>query len=332
MNNELSRRRFLTATGLTVGAASSTGFSASEGVVSTTQKGELPKRRLGRTGRMVSRIGFGGGSRYINWIPQEKDAEKMIRYAIQLGITYFDTARGYGENQESEVRYGKYLTPLYRDRIFLASKTQDRTYDGVMRDIELSLQNLKTDYLDLYHMHGLSGMGDVEKLCAANGGLKAYRKLKEQGVVKSIGFSFHVDWNDGIREAVKRFDPDVVMCALNALRKGRLSGSGNEENLFPLARQRDIAVVAMKTTGQNSLIGQVSGRDLVHYALSLPEVTLANVGMDGYATLESCVEMAKAPSLSLAQRTLIQNKLGKDTGKDKLAYLEPGYCDGAQPV
>ncbi len=332
MKKELSRRRFLTQTSLTIGAAGNVGFGANEGAPSTGQEGDLPKRRLGRTGRMVSRLGFGGGSRYITWIPQEKDAEKMIHYAIQLGVTYFDTARNYGENQESEIRYGKYLTPQYRDRIFLVSKTSDRTYDGVMHDIELSLRNLKTDYLDLYHMHGLGGMEDVDKLSAANGGLKAFRKLKEQGVVRHTGFSFHVNWNEGIRAAVERFDPDVVMCALNALRAGRYSGSGNEENLFPLARQRDIAVVAMKTTGQNGLIGRVSGRDLVHYSLSLPEVTVANVGMDGYATLESCVEMAKQPPLSLARRKSMQEQLAQDTDKDKLAYLEPGYCDGVQPA
>ena len=332
MNKEISRRLFLAQAGFTVGGTGIASASKKDGIGPVTTVKGLPQHRLGRTGRLVSRIGFGGGSRYFQWIPQERDAEKIIRYAIQLGITYFDTARNYGDNQKSEIRYGKYLTPQFRDQVFLVSKTRDRTYDGVMHDIEASLKNLKTDYLDLYHMHGMYGMDDVKKLSATNGGFKAYRKLKDQGVIKNIGMSYHVDWNGGIREAVVRFDPDVVMCALNALRKGRYSGSGNEENLFPLAQERDIGLVAMKVTGQNTLIGKVSGRDLLHYALSLPEVVVANVGMDGYATLESCVETAKLPPIPMEQRSFIQTQLAADASKGPLAYLEPGYVDGVQTV
>jgi hypothetical protein len=332
MKKAISRRRFLTQAGLTVGAVGLAGSCSDDGSNSTAQTKELPKRQLGRTGQLVSRIGFGGGSRYYQWIPHERDAEKMIHYAIQLGVNYFDTARAYGSSQESEIRYGKYLTPNYRDRIFLVSKTQDRTYDGVMHDIEASLQNLKTGYLDLYHMHAMTGMDDLTKLSAVDGGFKAYRKLKDEGVIKNIGFSFHVDWNDGIRQCVERLDPDVIMCALNALKEGTNSGNGNEENLLPLAKERNIGIVAMKVTGQNALIGNVSGKDLLHYSLSLPGVVLANVGMDGFATLESCVEVAKAPALSIEQRTTIQTRLAGDSGKDKLAYLEADYFDGERPV
>lgn len=332
MKKGISRRRFITQAGLTVGAVSLTNSCTEQKDDTELIPKEMPKRCLGRTGKMVSPIGFGGGSMYYQWIPKEKDAEKIINYAIKLGINYFDTARVYGKNQESEIRYGKYLTPNFREQIFLTSKTSSRKYDEVMNDIEASLTNLNTDYLDLYHMHALQGKDEIDILSAKDGGYKAIQKLKEEGVIKNIGFSYHVDWNDGIKKAVDEFNPDVIMCALNALRKGPLSGSGNEENLLPLAKQRDIGVVAMKVTGQNALIRKVSGKDLVHYSLSLPGVALANVGMDGYGTLESCVRVAKEPILSNEQRIKLQTALSEDKEKDKLAYHETGYTDGEWKV
>ena len=140
---------------------------------------ELPKRRLGRTNAMVSCIGFGGGSRYA--MAPERIAGKIIDYAISLGITYFDAARAYGGGK-TEKRYGRYLTPNYRDKIFLNSKSQMRDYDGVMKEIEISLKALRTDYLDLYCMHGIDEVEDVDALLSSSGGYKAFLKLKDEGV------------------------------------------------------------------------------------------------------------------------------------------------------
>jgi len=199
----------------------------------------------------------------------------------------------------------------------------------VMHDIEATLKNLNTDHLDLYHMHAMNGTDDVNKLSAGDGGFKAYRKLKDSGTIKNIGFSFHIDWDDGIKEAVERFDPDVIMCALNAANTPNSNaGVGNEENLFPLAEERNIGIVAMKVTAQNRLIGKVSGQDLLRYTLNLPVVTLANVGMDGFGTLESCVAIAKEPPLSPEQVQEIRMTLDYNPDTYRLAYHEPGYIDG----
>jgi predicted aldo/keto reductase-like oxidoreductase len=178
-------------------------------------------------------------------------------------------------------------------------------------------------------MHAMSGMEDVEKLSAGDGGFKAYRQLKDEGTIRNIGFSFHVDWSPGIREAVERFDPDVIMCALNAAKTpDSNAGVGNEEELLPLAQERNIGIVAMKVTGQNRLIGNVNGQDLLRYTLSLPVVTLANVGMDGFGTLESCVAVAKEPPLSADQRQAIHVALDYKADTHRLAYFEPDYVDG----
>jgi len=316
MNINFTRRKFLQTAAISATAAmlpNIAGTSIQNVDISSVKSGELPKRRLGRTNRMVSCIGFGAGSRYCNWVADEIILQKHIDYAINLGITYFDSARSYG-NGLAEERYGKFLTPKYRDQIFLNSKSEERTYDGVMKEIEISLKTLKTDYLDLYCMHGIDKVEDVDVLLSPSGGYKAFLKLKNEGVVKNIGFSFH-KWNDASQRSFKEFDVDAILCVINASKY-----NGNEEGLLPLASKRDIGIIAIKIMGQNALIGNVSGDDLLRYALSLP-ISVANVGIDGFAPLESCVEVGKEPLLSEADAEKIHVRLNFDPKVTRLPYF-----------
>lgn len=316
MKTNFTRRKFLQTAAITTTAAmlpSVTGIDLRD-IDGTGEKSEdLPKRRLGRTNRMVSCVGFGGGSRYCNWVADDNTLQKHIDHAIKLGITYFDSARSYG-NGLAEQRYGKFLTPKYRDQIFLNSKTMERTYDGVMKEIEISLKTLKTGYLDLYCMHSIDSMKDVDLLLSSSGGYKALLKLKNDGVVKNIGFSFH-KWNEASRKAFEGFDVDAILCVINASKS-----NGNEEGLLPLAAKRDVGVIAIKIMGQNALIGNVSGDDLLRYGLSLP-ISVANVGMDGFSPLESCVEVGKEPLLSEKEAGKIVLKLNFDPKVTKLPYF-----------
>lgn len=317
MKKQITRRGFIRAATITTSAAVLPAFSGSEAAPATRPEGVnsavLPKRKLGRTNRMVSCIGFGGGSRYCNWVATDEVLQNHIDYAIKLGITYFDAARSYG-NGLTEERYGKFLTPRYRNQIFLNSKTGERTYDGVMRDLDTSLKTMKTSYLDLYCMHAIDKIEDVDTLLSSSGGYKAFRKLRDEGVVKNIGFSFH-KWNDASRKSFNEFDIDAVMCVVNASKS-----NGNEENLIPLATERNLGIIAIKIMGQNVLIGNVSGEDLLRFTLSLP-VTLANVGMDGFAPLESCVEVGKEPPLSSGAAGEIVKRLNFDPNVTKLPYF-----------
>jgi aryl-alcohol dehydrogenase-like predicted oxidoreductase len=317
MKARFTRRRFLQAAAVTTTAAMLPGIASNVSAATpdktSTKAEELPKRRLGRTNRMVSCIGFGSGSRYCNWVADDVILQKHIDHAISLGITYFDSARIYG-NGVSEERYGKFLTPKYRKQIFLNSKSMERTYDGVMKDIETSLKTLKTDYLDMYTMHGIDQVEDVNTLLSANGGYKAFQKLRNEGVVKSLCFSYH-KWNEASQKCFKEFDIDVVMCVINAARF-----NGNEDNLIPQALKRDLGIIAIKIMGQNALIGNVTGDDLLRYALTMP-FSVANVGMDGFAPLESCVEVAKEPLLSASEADKIRAKLNFDPDVTKLPYF-----------
>jgi aryl-alcohol dehydrogenase-like predicted oxidoreductase len=317
MKTHVTRRKFLQTAAVTTTAAmlpSVAGIATSpDGDVTRIKSEELPKRRLGRTNKMVSCIGFGGGSRYCNWVADEDTLQKHIDHAIKLGITYFDSARSYG-NGLAEERYGKFLTPKYRDQIFLNSKTMERTYDGVMKEIEVSLKTLKTEYLDLYCMHSIDRVEDVDVLLSPSGGYKAFLRLKDEGVVKNIGFSFH-KWNEASQKSFNEFDVDAILCVINATRY-----NGNEDNLIPLANQRDIGVIAIKIMGQNALIGNVSGDDLLRYGLSLP-ISVANIGMDGFSPLESCVEVGKEPLLSEKEAKKIELKLNFDPKATRLPYF-----------
>jgi uncharacterized protein len=317
MKTPFTRRKFLQTAAISTTAVMLPSLKAAplpDSDYQDVMAGDLPKRRLGRTNRMVSCIGFGGGSRYCNWyVDEDYLLQKHIDYAIKLGITYFDSARGYG-NGLTEERYGQYLTPKYRGQIFLNSKTQQRTYDGVMKEIEISLKTLKTDYLDLYCMHAIDKVEDVNVLSGSAGGYKAFLKLKNEGVVKNIGFSFH-KWNEASQKAFHEFDIDAILCVINAAKY-----NGNEEGLLPLAAKRDIGIIAIKIMGQNALIGNVSGDDLLRYALSLP-ISVANVGMDGFSPLDACVGVAKETVISEEEANKIVLKLNFDPKVTRLPYF-----------
>ncbi|HUX96795.1 MAG TPA: aldo/keto reductase [Bacteroidales bacterium] len=317
MKTPFTRRRFLQTAAISSTAAMipvlKSCSSPQSAVNELLPEGQLPQRRLGRTNRMVSCLGFGGGSQWCNWPVKDELLQNHIDHAIALGITYFDTARSYG-NGLSETRYGKFLTPKYRNQIFLNSKTGDRTYDGVMKDIETTLGLLKTDHLDNYCMHSIDKIEDVDTLLSSTGGYKAFLKLRDQGVVKNIGFSYH-KWNDASQKAFKEFDIDIIMCPMNATRS-----NGNEDNMVPLALKRDLGIIAIKIMGQNVLIGNVSGDDLLRYAMTLP-VAVLNVGMDNFASLESCTEVVRQPVISEAEAIRIQQKLNFDPAVIKLPYF-----------
>jgi aryl-alcohol dehydrogenase-like predicted oxidoreductase len=316
MKNNFSRRNFLQTAAISATAAMipNIGGATTDAKANSSKDAPagLPQRRLGRTNRMVSCIGFGGGSRYCNWVADERQHQRLIDYAIKLGITYWDSARGYG-NGLCEQRYGKYLTPKYRDQIFLNSKTAERTYDGVMKEIEISLKTLKTDHLDLYCMHGIDQLGDVDALLKPEGGYKAFLKLRSEGVVKNIGFSYH-KWNDASQKCFREFDIDAVLCPINASKY-----TGNEDNMMPVAQKRDIGIIAIKILGQNALIGNVTGDDLIRYVLSLP-VSVANVGIDGWPALESTVAVAREPLLTKEGRDQIHTNLKFDPKAVSLPY------------
>ena len=154
--------------------------------------------KFGKTGVTVSRLGFGGAvaglKNYIrSYDPTEEESKKAVykalETALELGITYFDTAPAYGGGT-SETFFGEVLGKVEPKKIFLATKCTPTDYDGVFRSVEESLRRLHRDYLDLLQIHGGTYTDErIRDFLAPHGMVEAMEKLKKDGVVKFIGFT-----------------------------------------------------------------------------------------------------------------------------------------------
>ena len=169
MSNDLSRRKFLEKIGL--GAATGAGAWLLKDAPAEAEvpPKTLPTRTLGRTGSKVSILAFGCGSRFLAY-KGEDQALAALNHAIDLGITYVDTAYAYGDGK-SESRVGQVMANR-RKEVWLATKIPDRTRDEFMRRLEGSLKRLKADHVDLCHIHSLRQSDDLAKLEAPDGALK----------------------------------------------------------------------------------------------------------------------------------------------------------------
>jgi predicted aldo/keto reductase-like oxidoreductase len=247
--------------------------------------GKLPTRALGRTGLHVPILGFGSGSRFLMYKDEDKAIEAVNR-AIDLGITYIDTAHAYGDGK-SEERVGRVMATR-RKEVTLATKLTARTADEARRQIELSLKRLRTDHLEVLHIHELKGIEDLAAIEARGGVLEALYEAREQKTTRAIGITCHAQ-PAALRTALERHDFDCTQMALNAGlarmadtsggMKATLMGSSGFEGLaLPVATRKHMGVIAMKVFGQEQLIGAASVESLLTYALSLP-ISLASVGM-----------------------------------------------------
>lgn len=141
-------------------------------------------KKINVFGEELSRIAFGG---VIVDGEKQEDANSFVSQAIEMGVNYFDVAPTYGN---AEIKLGKALVGK-RDQVFLACKTEDRTKAGSRALLESSLKNLKTDHFDLYQLHAVFNLEDVERIFGPNGAFETYAKAKKEGLIKRIGFSAH---------------------------------------------------------------------------------------------------------------------------------------------
>jgi len=197
----------------------------------------LPRRRLGRTGAMVSIVGFPGLS-LIHY--DQKECNAGIHKAFDEGVNFFDVAPAYG-NGQAETKMGIGLAGLDRSRYFLACKTKKRDRDGARKELEQSLRLLKTDYFDLYQMHHLVRPDEVKQALGPGGAIETFLKAKEQGKVRHLGFSAHT--TKAALEALRGFAFDTVMFPINFV-EYYLRDFGKE--VLALAAERGAAVLAIK--------------------------------------------------------------------------------------
>ncbi|HEV2493827.1 MAG TPA: aldo/keto reductase [Terriglobia bacterium] len=284
MSDDLSRRKFLERIG--VGSAAGATLPLLQSVARGAAK-PLPHRNLGRTGASVSILAFGCGSRFLMYAEEDKALAALNR-ALDLGITYLDTAYAYGDGK-SETRVGN-VCATRRKEFFLATKIPDRTRDDFMRRLEGSLKRLQTDHVDLVHIHSLGRADDLAKIEAPDGALKGLHEARDQKMARFIGMTSHTD-GATMAQAIERHDLNCVQMALNASRNGRF-----EELALPAANRKHLGIIAMKVTGQEYLLGTGDGKTsidhLLRYSMSLP-VTTAVIGMPKPEFIDHNTELAR---------------------------------------
>lgn len=283
------------------------------------RRNRLPLRTLGKTGEKVSMLGFGGGSRFL--VASEEEASAMLERALAAGITYFDTASSYGRDRASEKRYGRVL-PRYRKQIFLATKTGDRSYDGAMRSVEESLKALNTDFLDLIQMHDVGPSDRPENWTKTDGALTALRKLKDQKVVRYVGFTGHQK-AEVHQKVIESLEFDTVLMALNAAEHRPF-----RQIALPAAKAKGMGVIAMKAT--RGLVGEGPGKappkDLLSWVFELPVATLL-VGMESLAMLNDNLRIARAFKPGAAKTALLTEALSSHVTAEQLGWAMPDYRD-----
>lgn len=290
--------------------------------------GEIPHRKLGKTGYDVSIFSLGGqGS--LETQGSEKNSIKIIQKAYELGINYFDTSPIYGP---SEDYYGKALKG-FRKNIFLASKTDKRDRDGALKDIENSLKRLNTDYLDLWQIHHLENNKEVNQVAGKNGALEAIIEMKEQGVVKHCGLTGHEDPNI-LLNMMSKHDFDTVLCPINAadvhMKPSFIA------DLIPVAQEKNMGIIGMKVFSQGFIFHPKGIRDsgeALRYALNIDGVSTIIVGHDTVEQLEKNVEVAKNYNqLQFEDMSLIENKTKKYLRRASFFRKEFGGYDSKEKL
>ncbi len=264
----------------------------------------VPKRRLGKTGIDVTVLGLGGEG-VLRTYGHDDEAYALINRALDLGITYCESARAYSG---SEAYYGKALKERRRE-VFLTSKSHARDKKGALAHLHETLQNMKTGHLDLWQVHDVRTGDDIEEIFGPGGAIEAFVEAKEKGQTRFIGITGHHDPLI-IRKCIERFDFDTVLLPVNPAEPAYKSFL---KEVVPLAQEKRMGIIGMKVyfhglAGQ--LPGHTSMRPFLRFALSQPVANVV-IGCDSLRQLEANVEFARSfvPMTDLEMQGLVHDVL-----------------------
>ncbi len=287
-----TRRNFLKK----VSAATALSFMADWALTmpASDKLGELlPQRQLIRNGEKVTAFCLGGYHLGLTDVPSE--AEQMIERSLELGVRFFDNARGYN-NGRSEEYMGRFLTPKYRDQIFLMTKAPAKTGEGVQKMLEESLKALNTDYIDLWQIHALRDPKDVDDRINA-GVLDVFLEAKEKGLTRYLGFTGHVNPATHLHflEFLDKRGLEFDACQM-PLNVCDPSFESFEEHVLPELLKREYGVIAMKTMAGGSMMGgridttpdDIKTKDIPD-VVGMSDLTLANLHQYVYSLPVSSV-------------------------------------------
>ncbi len=311
-----ARRSFLKSTGAIAAAGllapANLAGAATEPTLPATHP-KMPTRNLGRTGHKVSIFSLGGQAS-LERPHNEAVAIPIIERALDLGVNYCDTSSIYGGPDRWSEQYFGAVMKTRRKETFLATKTKERTRDGSMRMIERSLQLLNTDHVDLWQLHDIGTVDDVNLCFGKGGAMEALIQCKEQGIVKNLGITGH-HRPDSLMECIRRYPFDTILMALNAA-DSHMHPFGSE--LLPLAVEKQMGIIGMKVPARGRILaswtpppvdrqqhswegladvttkpGTLNMREAMYWTLSQPVSTII-VGCDTVPQLEENIALARA--------------------------------------
>lgn len=284
----MKRRDFMRMTvagGLIAGSAR---WTRSEEV----RKGDMIYRNFGSSGEKISAIGLGGF--HIGTLPSEQECTKLIRSAIDRGITFMDNCWDY-HNGKSEVWMGQALRDGYRDKVFLMTKIDGQTRRSAAKQIDECLKRLQTDRIDLMQMHEMIRPEDPGRVFGESGAIHALLEARKQGKIRYLGFTGHKDpaihlamIETGRKNGLKF---DAAQMPLNVMDAHFKSF---EKQVVPVLVKDGSAVLGMKPLGSGDILksGKVKAIECLHYALNLP-TSVVITGIDNQKILDQAFEAAR---------------------------------------
>src|SRR6202046_2391891 len=277
--------------------------------VNARTQSAMPTRNLGKTGYKVGIFSLGGQAA-LEKANHFDVAVPIVERALDLGVNYIDTSSIYGGPERWSEQYVGKVMARRRNEAFLATKTKERTRDGSMRLIEKSLQLLQTDHVDLWQLHDIGIMSNVDAVFAKGGAMEALVEMQQQKVVRYLGVTGHYRPDsliDAIQRAAAEGHPfDTILMALDAADRHIYSFT---DKLLPLAVERQMGIIGMKVPARGRLLagwtpppveqqhhmwegsaiatrtGVMKMRDAMQYTLSHPVSTVL-LGCDNVLQLE----------------------------------------------
>jgi aryl-alcohol dehydrogenase-like predicted oxidoreductase len=329
-NSPIRRRSFIKGVGAaTAGLMFTHPLGASETNAPAPAPGDaaIPRRALGKTGAQVSIIGVGGHT--LALAKDEATSMRIVHEAMDAGVNFMDNAACYHDGRSEEVM-GKALAGGRRDKVFLMTKmcTHGKTKEVGMRSLEDSLRRLQTDRLDLWMVHELNTMEQVDACFAKGGSIEALDEARKQGKVRYVGFTGHMSAE--IHQAMLKHDYpfDVVLMPVNAFEKHR---AGFRSQVLPEVNRRGMGSLGIKSLGGNGKVvrdGKITAEKAIHFALSQP-ITVQIVGMKSVEELRENLQIVRnfKPMPQAEQDKLTAQCAAHDWTR-YCAYHTPGYRDG----
>lgn len=309
------RRAFLKTSGLmtavAAGATALPKFAPTAAAAPSPSAEPMPTRNLGKTGYKVGIFSLGGQASLEK--PKNQDiAVPILEKALDLGVNYIDTSSIYGGPERWSEQYVGKVMKHRRAETFLATKTKERTREGSWRMLETSLKLLQTDHIDLWQLHDIGTMTDINEIFAQGGAMEALLEARDQKIVRYLGITGHYR-PEALIEAIHRYPFDTILMAVNAADPHHFSFCAQ---LLPLAVERQMGIIGMKVPARGRILstwtpppieqqkhmwegmvlaptpGTLDMRQAMYYSLSLPVSTVI-IGCDTIAQLEENIQLAR---------------------------------------